>query len=276
MAAGEGAPPGVLRCLWTAPAHPLVGGHYGVMHPVLPPGATVVRCGPGHLQVGTTPPLRVPDLPGTAQVLRHADGATSVRSLAEIAERDGARSGRQLISTLLSRGALVLAAPAESSLPGITVIHEPLTARFAATLETAAASPGDDVTIVASLGEPYRPAIRDLGERGLSHLPVIFIQGCARIGPLTHPGSSPCLDCYDAGRSRTDPAWRAVAVHLGSGRPPGGPPSLALMLSAVGHTLELVRLDRIGRVVTVGPGRETGVTEPVGWDAACPCQLLAA
>ena len=246
------------------------------MYPVLPPGATVVRCGPSHLQVGTTPPLRVPDLPGTAQILRHADGSASAPTLAELAERDGARNGRQLVSALLARGALLPATSVESSLPSIAVIYEPLTARFAAILRTAAANPGDVVTIVASFGEPYRPTIRDLGERGLSHLPVVFIQGSARIGPLTHPGRSPCLDCYDAGRSRTDPAWRAVAVHLGTGRTSGGPPSRALMLSAVGHTLELLRLDRVGRVVTVGPGREAGVTEPVGWDDACPCQLLAA
>ncbi|WP_140400125.1 hypothetical protein [Aeromicrobium sp. PE09-221] len=246
------------------------------MHPVLPPGATVLRCGPGQLQVGTTPPLRVPDLPGTAQILRHADGATSALALAEIAERDGARNGRRLVSSLLSRGALVPSVPGEGSFPGITIAYEPLTARFATTLETAASSPGDDVTILASFGEPRRSAIRDLGERGLTHLPVVFIQGCARIGPLTHPGSSPCLDCYDADRSRTDPAWRVVAVQLGAGRPAGGPPPRALMLSAVGHTLELLRLDRIGTVVTVGQGCEAGVSEPVGWDDACPCQLLAA
>lgn len=219
------------------------------------------------------PPLRIPDRPGVAQILRHADGSASARTLAELAERDGADDGPQLVASLLARGVLVAPARPEKPLPGITVLREPLTARFADVLETAAASPGDEVTVVAVIGEPYRPTIRDLCERGRAHLPVVFIQDRVRIGPLTRPGESPCLDCYDAARARTDPAWPAVAVQLGAGRAPSGPPSLALLLAAVAPTLELIRRDGLGRVVTT-EAEGAGSSEPVGWALTCPCHLL--
>ncbi|MFZ4894137.1 TOMM precursor leader peptide-binding protein [Plantibacter sp. Mn2098] len=46
------------------------------------------------------------------------------------------------------------------------------------------------------------------------HLPVVFGDRFARIGPLVVPGIGPCLYCLDQARTDADPAWPAIASQL--------------------------------------------------------------
>ncbi|WP_181397175.1 TOMM precursor leader peptide-binding protein [Cryobacterium arcticum] len=50
--------------------------------------------------------------------------------------------------------------------------------------------------------------------RDLPHLPVLFSDTEARIGPLVEPGAGPCLTCLELDRVDADPAWPAIATQL--------------------------------------------------------------
>src|SRR5690606_1979680 len=46
------------------------------------------------------------------------------------------------------------------------------------------------------------------------HLPIVFSDTSARIGPLIEPGRGPCLHCLERHRTDTDPAWPVIASQL--------------------------------------------------------------
>jgi bacteriocin biosynthesis cyclodehydratase domain-containing protein len=50
--------------------------------------------------------------------------------------------------------------------------------------------------------------------RDLPHLPVIFGDGDATVGPLVEPGSTPCLYCLEHYRRDADASWSAIASQL--------------------------------------------------------------
>jgi bacteriocin biosynthesis cyclodehydratase domain-containing protein len=50
--------------------------------------------------------------------------------------------------------------------------------------------------------------------RDLPHLPVIFGDGDATVGPLVEPGSTPCLYCLEHYRRDVDASWSAIASQL--------------------------------------------------------------
>jgi bacteriocin biosynthesis cyclodehydratase domain-containing protein len=50
--------------------------------------------------------------------------------------------------------------------------------------------------------------------RDVPHLPVLFSDTEARVGPLVEPGAGPCLTCLDLERVDGDPAWPAIASQL--------------------------------------------------------------
>ena len=50
--------------------------------------------------------------------------------------------------------------------------------------------------------------------RDVPHLPVLFSDTEARIGPLVEPGAGPCLTCLELERVDADPAWPAIATQL--------------------------------------------------------------
>lgn len=47
-----------------------------------------------------------------------------------------------------------------------------------------------------------------------AHLPIVFDEHGARIGPLVEPGPGPCLACLELEHRDADPDWPAVAVQL--------------------------------------------------------------
>jgi bacteriocin biosynthesis cyclodehydratase domain-containing protein len=50
--------------------------------------------------------------------------------------------------------------------------------------------------------------------RDVPHLPVVFSDTGARVGPVLTPGRGPCLYCLELARSDEDPAWPALATQL--------------------------------------------------------------
>lgn len=61
---------------------------------------------------------------------------------------------------------------------------------------------------------------------GVAHLPVVFDDAGARIGPVIIPGETPCLRCRDLHRRDLDEDWPTIAAQL-NGRPaPASPPAL--------------------------------------------------
>ncbi|SEC53059.1 bacteriocin biosynthesis cyclodehydratase domain-containing protein [Paramicrobacterium humi] len=50
--------------------------------------------------------------------------------------------------------------------------------------------------------------------RDVPHLPVVFSDAGATIGPLVRPGVGPCLHCLDRERADEDPSWTAIATQL--------------------------------------------------------------
>jgi bacteriocin biosynthesis cyclodehydratase domain-containing protein len=50
--------------------------------------------------------------------------------------------------------------------------------------------------------------------RDVPHLPVLFSDTEARLGPLVEPGAGPCLTCLELERVDGDPAWPAIASQL--------------------------------------------------------------
>jgi bacteriocin biosynthesis cyclodehydratase domain-containing protein len=50
--------------------------------------------------------------------------------------------------------------------------------------------------------------------RDVPHLPVLFSDTEARLGPLVEPGAGPCLTCLELERVDADPAWPAIASQL--------------------------------------------------------------
>jgi bacteriocin biosynthesis cyclodehydratase domain-containing protein len=50
--------------------------------------------------------------------------------------------------------------------------------------------------------------------RDVPHLPVLFGDAEARVGPLVEPGAGPCLTCLELERVDEDPAWPAIACQL--------------------------------------------------------------
>lgn len=81
--------------------------------------------------------------------------------------------------------------------------------------------------------------------RDIPHLPVLFGDSGARIGPLVEPGNGPCLFCVELERSDADPAWPAIAAQLVRRRPPAE--SVRLSLTVVAQVAALVDDHLAGR-----------------------------
>lgn len=68
--------------------------------------------------------------------------------------------------------------------------------------------------------------------RDVPHLPVLFSDTEARIGPLVEPGAGPCLTCLDLEHVDDDPAWPAIASQLLQRTAPTETPRLSIEVAA--------------------------------------------
>ncbi|WP_293781993.1 CBS domain-containing protein [uncultured Aeromicrobium sp.] len=258
------------------------------IRPLLRPGAAVLRRDVHHLQVGTAPGVIVRDEPGSAAVLRHADGVHTTDELAQIAARAGSSRGTALVAELLARGALVVM-PLGGRRPRIDLRHDAGGTRFAEVFRALVdesvvfcESP-QSLVVTVTVGEPAREAFEVLRDHRIAHLPVVLVDERVRLGPLVFPGHSPCLECFDLQQTTTDPYWPALLTQFGAARParPGASASaVAFAAAEAARAVDDVRNDQpprlLARSVLVGQTPSQTVETIVGFQHRCGCHLLAA
>ena len=79
--------------------------------------------------------------------------------------------------------------------------------------------------------------------RDVPHLPVLFTESAAHLGPMVEPGSSACLVCIELHRKDEDPAWPAIATQLLGRAVRAEPPTLATEAAATVARMVLERLE---------------------------------
>jgi bacteriocin biosynthesis cyclodehydratase domain-containing protein len=116
--------------------------------------------------------------------------------------------------------------------------------------------------------------------RDVAHLPVVFSDQEARIGPLVTPGAGPCMHCAHLAAIERDPAWVAIASQAFGRRAPSEEPLLVASVTAI--TARLVR----GYLAADGRGLRPGVVVHVNATSGavtetvravhpeCACQAL--
>ncbi len=76
--------------------------------------------------------------------------------------------------------------------------------------------PPPDLTVIAvDTAEPPRTISDGYVRAGHRHLFVRPLLGGAIVGPMVHPGRSPCMGCLDHIRRDADPAWPVLLEQLG-------------------------------------------------------------
>ncbi|MBX3092129.1 MAG: TOMM precursor leader peptide-binding protein [Cryobacterium sp.] len=93
------------------------------------------------------------------------------------------------------------------------------------------------------------PAVRGMWlRRDTPHLPIVFGDTSATLGPIIEPGIGPCLYCLELHRRDADPAWPAIASQLLNSRSPAESPFFASEVAAVAARLTLARVTGAGSV----------------------------
>ncbi|HEV7624567.1 MAG TPA: hypothetical protein VGO26_10535 [Amnibacterium sp.] len=186
------------------------------------PAAALVWRSPSTLQIGVDPPLAVlADLPPTAERLVTALVAgTDPATLAALAvDRDLEPDELQRILTAVEPALMPAPPPAPS--PVLVEGPQELVAGLGVTgglLARApeAALPVERPALVVLAGHhvlaPGRAA-RWLAI-DVPHLPVVFGERAAMLGPFVLPGATPCLRCADEHRIDADPAWPVLGGQL--------------------------------------------------------------
>lgn len=87
--------------------------------------------------------------------------------------------------------------------------------------------------------------------RDIPHLPVVFTESSARIGPMIEPGETACLYCLDRNAIDEDAAWPAIASQLYSKRAAGETTLTAMEAAARAARLVLGRLDGEPQALTM-------------------------
>ncbi len=279
---------------------------------MLRPGASVLRRDAGHLQVGTSPGVVVPDRPGLHRLLLALDGVHGPDWLAaqipELADDMPA-----LLEHLTAMGAVLDAARCDGRRPE-EARHLALTERDPAdaglrhrlqvslhadpgtrqlldavghVLEDAGVQRGThddaDVLVIASTGEPARGPFVQAVQRRIPHVTVRLDEAVVRIGPFVIPGISACLGCEDLHRIDWDPAWAALLPQFGRRAAQHNLPAPGAVLRHVAaaeiaagivDVADRQRPMHAGAVVTVGPGFGMRHVRSNGFHHRCPCALL--
>ena len=97
--------------------------------------------------------------------------------------------------------------------------------------------------------------------RDLPHLPVIFGDGDATVGPLVEPGSTPCLYCLEHYRRDLDASWSAIASQLWGRRSAAETPLVSGEVAAMVSRMAVSRLRMTGVEMT---GLESGGVPRLG------------
>lgn len=116
--------------------------------------------------------------------------------------------------------------------------------------------------------------------RDIPHLPVVFSDSAARVGPLVEPGVGPCLTCLELAHVDVDPAWPAMACQLAQRQAPSETPRLSFEVAARVAGLVQDRLETGRSAVFARSIRFDAVTGTITRSAhrfheRCGCQALA-
>lgn len=108
----------------------------------------------------------------------------------------------------------------------------------------------------------------------IPHLPIVFGDAGATVGPLVQPGSTPCLHCGHAHRADDDPAWAAIAAQLTDRD--AGERAHRLAARAAVAAVELVDEDWsvAGRIALRIDFDGARTEEPRQFHPACACRSL--
>lgn len=290
--------------------------------PALRPGAPLLRRDASSLQVGTSPGTVIVDQPGLIALLRLADGTRDVERLQAYARTnipeldcDVAALMHQLLALGVVFDSTRWSAPHRRGLdaearhadlgsedparltgrPRFRVAFhadaatEPIVSAARVVLATAGLRELDatdpDLLVVASCGEPSRTVFERPTMAGLDHLLVMVDEDRVRLGPLVHPGLSPCISCYDLHRADWDHAWNALLPQLGRHTGMITPPALdavTVHAAALEVAVEVLAFcdgrptRTIGQFLAVGPGHQDRDTWPLAFHHGCACDLLRA
>lgn len=178
----------------------------------LDPAAPPLWRTPDSLQLGHDPALVVLDgvPPGAEQVLHALVAGAARRQLEAVAEAAGLDDLDGLLTALqpaLVRGTRERA-PLRIAVDGPPDLVELVQPWFGPV------DPGSPevVVIVAHHLVPPADTVRRLAD-DVPHLPLVFGDQAAHVGPFVVPGRTPCLRCAEEHRL-DDPAWRAIAAQL--------------------------------------------------------------
>lgn len=144
--------------------------------------------------------------------------------------------------------------------------------------DLAAAGNARDVAVVVG-HFVLDPAFHGLWlRRDLPHLPIVFGDTGARIGPVIEPGHGPCLHCLERWRTDADPSWPAMASQLLGRRSPVDAGIVAGEVAAIAARIVIARLAGVpaATAVSVRLDAETGATAPTPWrrHPECGCAAL--
>lgn len=77
-----------------------------------------------------------------------------------------------------------------------------------------ASATAPDVVVVIEHGAADIRRYTGLMGEGITHLPVVIREADVVIGPLVHPGRTPCVRCVDLHEVDRDPSWPALLSQL--------------------------------------------------------------
>jgi bacteriocin biosynthesis cyclodehydratase domain-containing protein len=214
---------------------------------------------PFSLQLGVDPSRVILREVTTAdERMIHALSAGVSRSgLSMIARSSGATEGD--VARLLERiTPVLLPDPPADVTPTVSIVGVGRTVDLIATALTEARVA---ITVSDSPGDEQGDAPGDLGiavghyvldphlygfwlRRDLPHLPVIFGDGDATVGPLVEPGTTPCLYCLEHYRRDVDRSWSAIASQLWGRRSAAETPLVSREAAAMATRMVMRRLDR--------------------------------
>ena len=102
------------------------------------------------------------------------------------------------------------------------------------------------------------------------HIPIVFTESGATVGPLVRPGTTACLGCVELGRVDRDEAWSAIAPQVW-GRT--ATVNAALATHAAATVLALFTA-RAGKVVHISGSTLARRTTTSSLHPRCGCQSL--
>lgn len=260
--------------------------------PLLVPGARLYRLSATRALLSTHPAKTIRLKPGTFELLRLLNGTRDVPRLQQLVQREVPEfQGHVMdeLAPLIQLGVVLPFRPTPVRLTIPQIASDGPADTFATRLSNALTQelkrgfntrtqPSPTWHIIISTGEPSRQVFDQFIIESITHLPIVLEADTVHIGPLTVPTFSPCLNCYDEQRTRTEPRWHALTTQFGIGHVECGV-SAALQYRAISELLHIFEANGgdslIGSRLSLAPEADPKFSQ-FGFGQNCHCHLLAA